>query len=152
MRTPSYSSSQGLWPLWVILPIVCSSALAEGLAADGSDRIVSLSFAIGLPLVAFGLLGRLRIELDAQRLEWQFGYLGWPRWSVELADITAVEIVRTGWLDGWGIRRGREGWLYNAGGFTALRIRVRDGRTIRLGTDEPERLASFLQARLPARR
>lgn len=152
MRTPSYSHSQSLWPLWVILPIVCSSVAAEGLAAGGTDQAIALAFAIGLPVAALGLLGRLRIELDAHRLEWQFGYLGWPRWSVDLADVMSVEIIRTGWMDGWGIKRGREGWLYNAAGFGAVRIRTHDGRSIRLGTDEPERLSSFLTARLPARR
>jgi len=40
--------------------------------------------------------------------------------------------------------------LYNAQGLRAVRLRLRDGRTLRLGSDEPERLAAFITARLPA--
>jgi hypothetical protein len=152
MRTPSYSHSQGLWPLWVILPLVSSSVAAKGLPAGGTDRAIAVVIAVMLPVIALAVFGRLRIDLDASTLEWQFGYLGFPRWRLPLADIASVTPVRTGWTDGWGIhyRRG-QGWLYNARGFDAVRIDKRDGSVVRLGTDEPERLVSFITARLPRR-
>jgi hypothetical protein len=152
VRTPSYERSQGLWPLWVILPIVSSSVAAQGLADQGLARVVSVVITIALPMVVLLMLGRLLIQIDAHRLEWRFGYLGWPHWSVDIAEIESVEVTRTTWADGWGIRRGREGWIYNAGWSDAVRIRTRDGRTIRLGSDEPERLVTVLSARLLPRR
>lgn len=151
MRTPSYSRSQTLWPLWVVLPGVAAMALILARQAPDGQAVWHLLVGVLPPLLILMALGRLRIQVDTQALEWRFGFLGWPRWRLVLADITKVEVVHTGWSDGWGIKRGREGWLYNASGFGAVRIRTHDGRSIRLGSDEPEKLASFVAARLPHR-
>lgn len=153
MRTPSYSHSQNLWALpAIVLPTVGLGAATALAAAKPEDRWWLLVLFIAVPMAVMLLLGRLRIRLDARRLEWQFGFVGVPRWGVDIAEIVSVEVIRTTWADGWGIRRGREGWLYNASGFGAVRIRTRDGRSIRLGSDEPGRLAAFITARLPRRR
>ena len=153
MRTPAYSHSQAMWALpLVTLPGVGIGAATALAAAQPEDAPWLVAVFVAIPLAILLAFGRLRIELDARQLEWQFGFLGLPRWKIELADVAAVEVVRTTWADGWGIRRGREGWLYNAAGFGAVRLRLRDGRSIRLGSDEPERLAAFVAARLPTRR
>lgn len=149
MRTPSYSHSQGLWVLWTVLPAALVAIAMTLATADPAQQQAMIPLFIVLPVLVVALLGRLRVQLDDHMLEWQFGYLGWPRWRLALADIVSIETTRTGWIDGWGIHYGRAGWLYNAAGFGAVRIQTRQGRVIRLGTDEPDRLRSFIQARLP---
>jgi|CXWL01.1.fsa_nt_gi hypothetical protein len=152
MRTPSYSHSQGLAGLWIVILSAVGLGVASAVATAQPDEVgwLVLLFA-ALPPALMLVFGRLHIQLDGRTLEWQFGYLGLLRWRTEIAHIVAVEVTRTTWADGWGIGHGREGWLYNASGFGAVRIRTRDGRTIRLGSDEPWRLAAYITARLPRR-
>jgi hypothetical protein len=95
-------------------------------------------------------LGRLVITVHAHELRWSFGYVGWPRWSVPWEQVTRVEPVRASFAWGSGIRGPAQHRLYNVTmGGPALRLHLRDGRTVTLGTPDPERLAGFIQARLP---
>ena len=152
MRTPSYERSQVLWPLWVVLP-ACTIAVAMSLSAADPDELPwLLAVFTAVPVVLLLALGRLQVQLDGQALEWRFGFLGWPRWRVAMADIESVEVVRTGWVTGWGIHRGKDGWIYNASGFDAVRLTLRDRRVIHLGSAEARRLASHIQERLTRRR
>lgn len=152
MRTPAYTRAQTMWLLWLVVWPAVGIGVAGAVAAAGPDKVPwIIALPASIPMVAVLVFGRLRIQLDSHWLEWQFGYLGFPRWRLALADIVSVETIRTGWADGWGIHRGREGWIYNVSGFGAVRLRTRDGRSIRLGSDEPERLAAFIAVRLPRR-
>lgn len=148
MRHASYQESQWLWMLWLLLPAVTLAVGLGGVAADGRDAMAAI---VLLALVNGGLLlflGRLTVEVYDDRIEWRFGLLGRPRWSVPLAQVVQVEPARTRAIEGWGIRSTREGMLYNASGSGAVRLVLRDGRRIRLGTADPQRLAGFIRARL----
>jgi hypothetical protein len=151
MRTPSYERSQVMWPLWVVL--ACVALLAGVLARQAPEgrALGHVLIGVAAPLLALLIFGRLQVRIDSQLLEWRFGFLGWPRWRVPLADIASLDVVRTTWTDGWGIHRGKDGWTYNASGFGAVRITRIDGRTFRLGSDEPARLAAFIRERMTRR-
>jgi hypothetical protein len=84
-------------------------------------------------------------------LRLQFG-LGVPRKSVPVADIATVEVTRTRFWDGWGVHRTRRGWLYNVAGFDAVLVRLKDGKSFLVGTDEPRKLKTALDRTLPAAR
>jgi hypothetical protein len=59
-----------------------------------------------------------------------------------------IEVGRTLVLDGWGIHRSlRGGWVWNLWGRDCVVIHRRKG-TYYIGTDEPQKLADFLGARL----
>jgi hypothetical protein len=69
------------------------------------------------------------------------------RKELSLSDIRSVEVTRTRFWEGWGVHKTSRGWLYNVSGFDALLITLYDGKTILLGTDEPEVLrAAILKA------
>ncbi len=151
MRTPSYSHSQAMWLLWIVLP---TAGLAAALAAWEQGSPEGLGVVAVVVLSQLGVLlvlGRLTIELDQERIAWRFGYLGWPRWELPLRDVLSAEVVRTTALEGWGIRRTRRGMLYNASGFSAVALHLEDGRLVRLGSDEADRLAAFIGPRLRPR-
>jgi hypothetical protein len=42
-----------------------------------------------------------------------------------------------------------DGWLYNVAGLDAVEIETTEGDVIRIGTDEPDRLANALQETVP---
>ena len=94
------------------------------------------------------LLGRLVTEVRSDRLVWHFGWLAWPRWELRFEEIERVELARNRVLEGLGIRITTSGWLYNAHGLSALRLTLRNGRQLRLGTQQGQRLLQALEPRL----
>jgi len=88
--------------------------------------------------------GALTVRIQDGQLQVRFG-LGWPRRTLPLKEIAAVEVTRTTFLEGWGLRRTRRGWLYNVSGFDAVLLRLTNGRTLMVGTDEPRRLKTAIE-------
>lgn len=123
-----------------------------GAALAGEDlglRIVLLVVAL-LYLVLGLTFGRLTVTVDRKRVTVAFGS-GWPRRVVPLHAITRVERFRAKWWYGWGIRRIPGGWLWNVGGFEAVRLHLDDGRTFSVGTDDPEHLEAAIAAAIAPR-
>ena len=98
-----------------------------------------------LMAVSLALFYALTVEIDAAHLRFRFG-VGLIRKRIPLAEIVAVEPVRNSWLYGWGIHRTPHGWLYNVSGWEAVEITLTSGQRLRLGTDEPQKLAQVLRA------
>lgn len=152
LRNPSYRSTQPLTLLWIVLPaaaIAATTGVALGDPAVLPPVLMILSVCFGALLLT---LGRLVIELDDVELRWSFGFVGWPRWHMRLQDIASVSIAETSWIEGWGIRRTRQGWLYNASGRHCVRLVGHNGKVTRLGSQDPQRLRTFVEARLPLKR
>jgi hypothetical protein len=151
-RPPGYERSQTFRLLWLVLPLatlLTSAVLLDETQGRGAPVPLAAWFAaLGMPALALLLLGRLTIQVDAQRVRWHFGFLGWPRWSVALADIAHVETTRLRWWEGQGIRFTFDGRLYNVASGGAVRLTLHDGKRIRLGSDEPERLAAWIGHRI----
>ena len=142
-----YRHTQTGWLLriLVIAPALLLFVLGPVMHAPGVQFI-------WLPIVALlGLLGvlfsTLTIEIDDTDLRWRFGLGVWSK-SVALADIVIASPVRNPWWYGLGIHLTPYGWLYNVGGLDAVQIVLRDGRRVRLGTDEPDALAQALASRI----
>jgi len=148
MDNPSYEHSQALKALWLVLPL---SAAALGLLAWTESDSANLQMLAGI-IVLHGVLliafGRLKIAIGQGALQWSFGWLGLPRWQVTIADIRGADLTTSRWTEGWGIRFTREGMLYNASGNQCVRLTLKNGRSLRLGTDDPERLMAFITARM----
>ncbi len=100
------------------------------------------------PALLLGVVGTifssLTIEITDEELRASFGP-GLTIKRAKLADIEAVQTVRNPWYYGWGIRFTPRGMLYNVSGLDAVEVRLRNGHTFQLGTDEPERLQQALE-------
>jgi hypothetical protein len=148
MRHAVYTRTQAVSLVCAIAPcVLVGLGVAIGLEG-GADVPQRLAFVAGTCVLVLLMVGRFTVSVGEGHLAWRFGELGWPRWKVALDTITSVEVTTSTAWEGWGIRRTRSGWLYNASGRQALRVNLRGGRTLRLGSDEPERLASFIRTRL----
>lgn len=78
-----------------------------------------------------------------------FGPLSLFRRRVPYADIERVEQARSSWLDGWGIHMSPSGgWTWNLWGFDCVDVYLTRGRKLRLGTDEPLELETFLKQQI----
>ncbi|MDO9075302.1 MAG: hypothetical protein Q7U73_18765 [Rubrivivax sp.] len=148
MRHPIYTRTQSLWLMWALLLPTLAGVGVSMWAKNGVAAALGLALLLGVGAVLLLVLGTFTVEVGEGRIEWRFGVLGWPRWQVALDEVTGVEVTASTLLEGWGIRHTKSGMLYNAQGLQAVRLRLRDGRTLRLGSDEPERLAGFITSRL----
>lgn len=139
-----WREAQTCWPLLlVLLPLVAGL----GLFASTEHRAAAGLLPV-LPLALLPVLGRMVTEVYGDRLVWRFGWLPWPRWQVALDDIVTVETARSRWIEGWGLRFTSDGMLYNASGTQAVRLLLRDGRRLRLGSQAPDELQRVLRRRV----
>ncbi len=150
MEHPVYVEKQWFRFLWIFMPLL--TLFSMGMQIMG-----------GLPMAAWGMvsipfintlvllmLGCLTTRIDANYLIWSFGWLGWPVWKVALTDIQSAEPTRTAFLEGLGIKKTAQGMLYNATGNLAVRLILSNGKTLRLGTQDPQRLLNYIIPRLNA--
>lgn len=91
------------------------------------------------------LFYNLTIEIADGRLLWRFG-VGLVRKSIALAEIESALPWKMTGLGGWGIHYTPKGWLYNVSGRLGVEIRLKNGKGLILGSDEPERLITAIQS------
>jgi hypothetical protein len=124
--------------------IVLCTALAITLGqGDPTAAWVMLSVC-GVLVLTLALFHALTVEVRNGAVRLRFG-IGLIHKSFRLRDIEAAEPVRNRWWYGWGIRLTPHGWLFTVSGLDAVEIRLRNGRSYRIGSDEPERLARAIQ-------
>ncbi len=105
-----------------------------------------LLFVVAVVIVSGLLFSSLTIEVTESELVWFFGP-GFLRKRVLRSEIATAEPARNKWWWGWGVHLTPRGWLYNVDGLEAVEIMQKDGKSFRLGTDEPQALASALTVR-----
>jgi hypothetical protein len=136
-------------PGYMVLGAVGASALV--LAGAMLKRPSPAALLLLPPALLLGAVGTvfssLTIEITDDELRARFGP-GLTVKRVALAEIDSVQAVRNPWYYGWGIRFTPRGMLYNISGQDAVEVRMRSGKTFRLGTDEPDRLLAALEEAL----
>jgi hypothetical protein len=120
------------------------------------DMAIALSVGSGvlkwvLVALSFVLLGigwvfsQLTVSVSDEHLVWHFGGGFWTK-RLNRAEITCAKPVRCKWWYGWGIRLSPLGWLYNVSGLDAVAVTGSDGKTVLIGTDDPEVLSAALNS------
>lgn len=144
----SYSHTQRS-PLHYLLLLPAAVLVAIGLLQDADpEASILLGVVAGVLILLSFSFQHLTVEDEGDRLRARFGPIPLFQTSVRYEDITDVRAARSSLLDGWGIHwvPGR-GWTYNLWGFGCVELR-RHGRILRIGTDEPEELAAFVNSRI----
>jgi len=106
--------------------------------ADLNPGVIFIMIPILFILISFATLN---VKIDREYLRIKFGY-GIFRKGFMLEEIISARAVRNHWYYGWGIRF----WwwprmvIFNVSGFDAVEIKMKNGKTYRIGTDEPENL------------
>lgn len=115
-------------------------ARAEPPSADsGTNLLVTATMALILFILAS--FWSLQVGIDEKYVRIKFGY-GIYRKKFLLSDILSAQAVKNHWYYGWGIRGWLwpKMWIYNVSGFDAVEIKLKNGKTYRIGTDEPKKL------------
>ena len=136
-------------PLYLILVAVAIPMFIGGwLVPEQLVQIILLSSG-GLMFLLAQCFGKLTVSDEHDRLLICFGPLPLFRRRILFADIDSVERNRSTILDGWGIHMSPSGgWTWNLWGFDCVDVYFKKGRKVRIGTDDPEGLESFLKQRV----
>ena len=145
MNIPEYDHTQKGWWHWVLHGMAVL-VLALGWNTPAPQAVIVLFAAL---FVLLGLcFAHLTVRDGGDVLELRYGPLALFRKDIPYAEIRAVEKTRSDILDGGGIHYvpGR-GWIYNLWGLDCVRITL-EGRSTRVGSDDAEGLAAFLEGRI----
>ena len=115
--------------------------------AVGSIFCHPLIFGAIMDFIVAYFFRSMTIEISDRELTWYFGS-GFPRKTVPIGDVVSADAVRMNFWNGWGIHYTPQGWLYNASGYGAVCVTLRNGKRYCLGSDEPEVLAGRLARQL----
>ena len=92
---------------------------------------------------------QLTVRDEGEGLLICFGPLPLFRRRILYSNIETVERSRTTILDGWGIHPSPSGGVtWNLWGFDCVDVYFKKGRRLRIGTDDPQGLDSFLKQRV----
>lgn len=138
-------------PISWMLALVGVAALVAALANINDVRFVLPCGIIGAVMLLLALcFGTLTVADEGRSLLVRFGPVSLLRKHVKYEAISDAQPSRSSMIDGWGIHYvpGR-GWTYNLWGKSCVQLTV-NGRTIRIGSDDAENLAAFIQEKLAA--
>jgi hypothetical protein len=129
---------------YVILAVVGATAVALVLGVWQGYLPVFTLYLAGALVIALVLFGSLTVEVGHEAVVLGFGP-GLVRRRLPLGEVTGVRVVRNPWWYGWGVHYVGGGWVYNVSGREAVELRYSDGRSDRIGTDEPQALCRAIQ-------
>jgi len=145
----AYEHTQHGWWHWLIYGN--AAVLLVTLCILPAHPVIGTVFPIVVvSLMALAFMFReLTVRDASEALIVEFGPLHVFRKRVAYADIAKVSPARSRFIDGWGIHYGLgEGWIWNISGYDCVRLELKNGRRLRIGTDEPEKLCAFLRTRI----
>lgn len=146
----------GQWWLWALvlvgagagwLPLVLTLSGADGSQTGPWWLVVATAAALGVGLPLLVGVARLIVEVGADRVTIRFR--PFTVRTIDLAEVTSAEAVTYRPVrdyGGWGVK----GWTrrkvaYNVSGNRGVLLTLRDGRTVLLGSQQPEALAAAIR-------
>jgi hypothetical protein len=91
---------------------------------------------------------QLTIRVSDESVSFKMG-VGLFGKTYPISEIESCYEVTTSLLNGFGIRMISNGWLYNVSGNKAIELHFKNKTSVvRIGTDKPEEIASFINSKL----
>jgi hypothetical protein len=136
-----YRRTQIAWPTIVPLLVVAAILVPTFISMQlvAGPWIVAVVYGVILLLFA-----TLTVTVTSDGLVAAFG-IGVISKSVPFPDVVSFARVRNRWFNGWGIHFYPGGTLYNASGLSAVEFKLSSGRSVSIGTAEPDALVSAVQ-------
>lgn len=126
---------------YLIIFVLIAVALLFGsiMTQAGFNSIILVPMVFILFILAS--FASLKVMIDENYLQIKFGY-GIYKKRFMLREIISAKTVKNHWYYGWGIRVWfwPYMWIFNVSGFDAVEIKMKNGKTYRIGTDEPTNL------------
>jgi len=132
---------------WVIIASLGFTLLLFAAVMVGVELVAPLVMVLALLGLTVALFATLTVTVDAKAVNWRFG-IGLIRGRVPLDEIRYFTPVKNPWYYGWGIHFYPGGTLLNVSGLQAVELWRRNGRRLRIGTDDPRGLVAAIEARI----
>jgi hypothetical protein len=139
------------WPWWLNLLLfgaVGGALFGPVLVGGAAPEPGAWVFSLGLLGLVHLLLGGLTVVLEPDRIQVGLGF-GRPfGTTIPLENIEGLESVEYSPLrdfGGWGFRGSRDRRIWSARGNRAVRLSLRDGRVVYIGSDEPRTLENRIR-------
>jgi hypothetical protein len=126
--------------LWIVLAVV-----ALQIFTHQGPLGMGITIAVVAVCAAFA---RLTTEVGDGRLRWAMTF-GWPGGNIPLDRIAGAEIVPVRVGSSIGIHLTPMGWVWNVALGRGVRVSKAAGRSVVIGTDDPEGLLAALTAPRP---
>jgi hypothetical protein len=94
-------------------------------------------------LLTISTFATLTVTVNERMIGLRFG-VGIIRKHIQLDDIVSYQAVENPWYYLLGIRYTPRGWLYAVSGSAAVELEMKNGKYLRIGSDEPEELIKAL--------
>jgi hypothetical protein len=149
---PGYTHTQKAPLCWILCGVALGCFVVAGVVDPvGSPAIVVGHLVAGV-VVALGAASfhHLAVFDQGDSLRIRFGPLPLLRRTVRYAEIEKVEVGRTLLLEAWGVHYSilRGGWVWNLWGRDCVALYWKKGSVLRIGTDDAENLARFLEVKI----
>ena len=131
--------------VFVVISFLVASRATSGLRTMPAPAIAAMALTFAIMIAVSAVFSRLTIRVANGTIHWHFG-LGALAHDLPVADVVRGTVVTNPIWSGYGVRLMRNGWLYNVAGRRAVDLELRNGRHVRLGSDEPEALAHAIDA------
>lgn len=146
----TYSHTQRAPLCWILYGSALACLVLGATVGPPPAMLIATATGLLLALLATAF-HHLTVADQGDALAIRFGPLPLFGRRARYADIAGADVGRTLILDGWGIHMSlRGGWVWNLWGRDCVVVHFKQGATLRIGTDDAENLAAFLQRKLPA--
>lgn len=148
-QRPRYVHTQR-GPLYLLLLALAAIAFAVAIVPLAPLRWVMLATGGSLVLLA-ATFHQMTVSGEAECLKVAFGPLPLIRKSIPYSEIAQVSRALTGVIFNWGAQYvPARGWTYSLWGTGGVVLKLVGGKSLRIGTDDPDGLATFLAAKITA--
>jgi hypothetical protein len=100
-------------------------------------------------LLTISTFATLTVTVNERMIGLRFG-VGIIRKNIQLVDVESCQAVENPWYYLLGIRYTPRGWLYAVSGSSAVELEMKNGKYVRIGTDEPQELIKALDRAMAA--
>jgi hypothetical protein len=131
--------------IFMVTILALTTRSSGGIRALPVPALATVGLMLVMLLASALVFTRLNVRVGTGEVSWRFG-LGLLEHRIPISDIVSATVVTNPIIAGFGVRRLPDGWLYNVSGTKAVELMIRDGRRVRIGSDEPEALAQAIAA------
>ena len=113
------------------------------------DEALLLAIAPVVVVLIAALISLSHLDVDVTDTGVSIAFRGiWPTRRIAFEDIVGLEVKRYRPLidyGGWGVRLGPAGWAYTTGGSVGVKIRLRQGIPVLIGSAHPHELEAAIR-------
>ena len=146
-----HDALMGLLVLAMIF-IVGVTVLAVVLSRPNDALLLATAPVVVVLVAALISLSHLDVDVTDSGVSIAFRHL-WPTRRIAFGDIVGLEVKRYRPLidyGGWGVRLGPAGWAYTTGGDVGVKIRLRKGLPVLIGSRHPAELEAAIRSGVEA--